>query len=76
MPFVKHFCLHVNSALKNVSEKSNWLFHVVELTFYLAGLQLEEGVYCSSRSFTHHGQRFLEDDLGEECADSGHADTL
>lgn len=44
--------------------------------FYMAGLQLQEGVHCSSGSSAHHGQRFLENDLGEERADSGHADTL
>lgn len=49
---------------------------VAGLLFYLAGLQLREGVYCSSGSFARHSQRFLEDDLGEECTDSGHADTL
>lgn len=44
--------------------------------FYMAGLQLQEGVHCSSGSSARHGQRFLENDLGEERADSGHADTL
>lgn len=42
----------------------------------LPWLQLQEGVYCSSGSFAHHSQRVLEDDLGEECTDPGHADTL
>lgn len=44
--------------------------------FYVAGLQLQEGVHCSSGSSARHCQRFLENDLGEERADSGHADTL
>ncbi|XP_028263428.1 tenascin-X isoform X3 [Parambassis ranga] len=42
----------------------------------LPWVQLQEGVHCSSGSFARHGQRVLEDDLGEECADSGHAYTL
>lgn len=46
------------------------------LMLYLAGLQLQEGIYCSSGSFARHSQRFLEDGLGEECTDSRHADTL
>lgn len=51
------------------------------LTFWvnmspLPGLQLQEGVYCGPGSFARHCQRVLEDDLGEERPDSGHADTL
>lgn len=46
------------------------------LLLYLAGLQLQEGVYSSSGSLACHSQMFLEDDLGEECPDAGHADTL
>uniref|UniRef100_UPI0037E8ED9F receptor-type tyrosine-protein phosphatase eta isoform X2 n=1 Tax=Semicossyphus pulcher TaxID=241346 RepID=UPI0037E8ED9F len=42
----------------------------------LPWLQLQEGVYCSSGSSAAHSQRFLEDDLGEERAYAGHADTL
>lgn len=61
-------------------EKPNWLDACVNtaggLLSYLAGLQLQEGVYRSSGSVARHSQRFLEDDLGEECADSGHADAL
>lgn len=49
---------------------------MMAVLFYLAGLQLQEGVHCSSGSSALYGQRFLENDLGEECADSGHADTL
>lgn len=49
---------------------------MMSVLFYMAGLQLQEGVHCSSGSSARHGQRFLENDLGEERADSGHADTL
>lgn len=49
---------------------------MMAVLFYLTGLQLQEGVHCSSGSSALYGQRFLENDLGEECADSGHADTL
>lgn len=48
----------------------------MSVLFYLAGLQLQEGVHCSSGSSARYGQRFLENDLGEECTDSSHADTL
>lgn len=50
--------------------------HNMCVLFYLAGLQLQEGVHRSSGSSAHHGQRFLENDLGEERSDSGHADPL
>lgn len=49
---------------------------LMAVLFYLAGLQLQEGVHSSSGSPALYGQRFLENDLGEECEDSGHADTL
>lgn len=58
------------------SEQDGCLCCVAGLMFYLAGLQLQEGVYCSSGSIAHHSQRVLEDDLGEECTHCGHADTL
>ena len=40
------------------------------------GFQLQEGVHWSPGSSARHCQRVLEDDLGEEYPDTGHADTL
>lgn len=56
--------------------RPSWGGRMMAVLFYMAGLQLQEGVHCSSGSSALYGQRFLENDLGEECADSGHADTL
>ena len=43
---------------------------------HLAGVQLQEGVYCGPGSAACHGGGVLEDDLGEERHDPGHADPL
>lgn len=57
-------------------ERLDVCVYTAGLLLCLAGLQLQQGVYCSSGSLACHSQMFLEDDLGEECPDAGHADTL
>lgn len=52
------------------------MFCVLGWCFDPPGLQLEEGVYRSAGPLARHGQRVLEDDLGEERTDAGHADSL
>lgn len=81
MPISAIHVIH-NHVLKHLSvswrtEQGGCLCRVAALTAFLsAGLQLQEGIYCSSGSSAHHSQRVLEDDLGEERTDFGHADTL
>lgn len=83
-PYYVRLFLH-HPCLKNAGEKKKLpkepkgpdvCVYTAGLLLYLAGLQLQEGVYSSSGSLACHSQMFLEDDLGEECPDAGYADTL